>query len=102
VRLRTFGRVAEFLVELYVSRTEAVLAARGTERARLAADELTAQGTPARLVRSLFVPEDETCFLLIQAASIEVVREAARRAGLSFERVSETLLRPDEETLSCA
>jgi hypothetical protein len=54
-------------------------------------------------VRSLFVPEDETCFLLIDAPSADVVREVVRRAELPFERVSETLVRPDEEeTLTCA
>ncbi len=95
--------MAEFLVEVYVSKTEAALVALGAERTRLAAHELTAEGTPVRFVRSLYVPEDETCFLLIEAASADVVREAVRRAGLPFERISETLVRPDEEeTLTCA
>jgi hypothetical protein len=95
--------MAEFLVEVYVSRTEAGLVARSAERTRLAAHELTAEGTPVRFVRTLYVPADETCFLLIEAASADVVREAVRRAGLPFERVSEALVRPDEEeTLTCA
>jgi predicted methyltransferase MtxX (methanogen marker protein 4) len=78
----------EFLLELYVSR-EAEAVVRGTsERARSAADELTRAGTPVRCVCSIFVPEDETCFLLYEADSIGVVQEAASRAGLSFERIA--------------
>jgi Protein of unknown function (DUF4242) len=83
--------VAEFLVELYVSRTDTVGAERGAERARLAAEELTREGTPVRYLRSIFVPEDETCFYLCEAASLEVVRETARRADLSFERIAEAV-----------
>jgi len=81
--------VAEFLVELYVSRADAGAIERGAQRSRLAADELTREGTPVSYLRSIFVPEDETCFLLYEAASVDAVREAARRAELRFERVSE-------------
>jgi hypothetical protein len=81
-----------FLLELYVSREAAVGARATTERARAAAAELTRAGTPVRCTRSVFVPEDETCFLLYEAASIRVVREAASRAGLSFERVTEAAI----------
>lgn len=44
-----------------------------------------------RYVRSVFVPEDETCFYLYEAASPDVVREAARCAGLGVERVTEAV-----------
>lgn len=80
--------MAEFVVELFVSRGDAAAVEGGTARARLSAQELTREGTPVRCVRSLFVPEDETCFFLYEAASAEAVREAARRAGLAFERVA--------------
>ena len=83
--------MAEFLIELYVSRTDAVLVERDAERARLAAEALTREGTPVRYLRSIFVPEDETCFLLIEAASAESVREALGRAQLPFERLTESL-----------
>jgi hypothetical protein len=42
-------------------------------------------------VRAIFVPEDETCFFLWEGCSAEAVREAARRAGLGFERVTQAL-----------
>ena len=48
-------------------------------------------GTPVRYLRSLFVPDDETCFLLYEAASAEAVRETVRRAGLAFERITEAV-----------
>jgi hypothetical protein len=82
--------VAEFLLELYVSRTDGVAVERGEERARRAAEELTQQGTPIRFLRSIFVPEDETCFYLYEAETVEAVREAARRAELTFDRLSRT------------
>jgi hypothetical protein len=78
----------EFLVELYVSRTDPAAVERRAERARLAADQLSREGTPVRYVRSLFVPEDETCFFLYEAARAEDVEEAARRASLRFERAA--------------
>jgi len=77
----------EFLLELYISRETAATARRSAERARRAAGELTQEGTRVRLLRSIYVPEDETCLLLYEAESIVVVREAARRGGLPFERV---------------
>jgi uncharacterized protein DUF4242 len=81
--------MTEFLVELYVSRTDEAAVERGAARGRLAAEELTSEGTPVRYLRSIFVPEDETCFLLYEAASADAVREAARRAELPLARVSE-------------
>jgi hypothetical protein len=83
--------VAEFLVELYVSRTDSGAVESDAARARLAAEELTREGTPVRYLRSIFVPEDETCFSLYEAASADGVREVARRAELRFEHVAEVL-----------
>ncbi len=80
--------MAEFLVELYVSRVDPEAVDRGTVRARSSAEMLTSEGIPVRFLRSIFVPEDETCFLLYEAGSADDVREAARRADLQFERVA--------------
>ena len=81
--------MAEFLVEVYVSRLDAEAAERGAARARRAAERLTRRGMPVRYLRGLFVPEDETCFLLYEAGSLEAVREAARCAGLACEHAAE-------------
>lgn len=81
--------MAEFLVELYVSRADNDVG-RHELRARDAAAALTAEGTPVRFVRSIYVPEDETCLFLYRAGSIETVHAAARRAELAYEHVAET------------
>lgn len=83
--------MAQFLLECYVSRASGAAIKRGEERARVAADELTRKGTAIRLLRSIFVPEDETCFYLYEAETVEAVREAARRAALPFERIAEAI-----------
>jgi hypothetical protein len=42
-----------------------------------------------RYVRAIFVPEDETCFHLFEAASPDAVYAASERAGLSAQRIVE-------------
>jgi len=79
----------EYMVELYVSKTERVAIAFWADRVNRAAAELTAEDRPVRLLRSILVPEDETCFLLLDADTAETVRETARRAALQIERVVE-------------
>jgi hypothetical protein len=84
--------MAEFLVELYVSRGNTEAVRRGAKRARAAAEELAGEGRLVRFVRSLFVPEDETCFYFYEAATAADVREAAQRAALPFDRVAEAIV----------
>ena len=69
--------MAEFALELYVSRTDATAARRNAELARTAAE-----GTTVRYLRSIFMPEDETCFLFFEASSAAAVVDVADRAGL--------------------
>ena len=76
--------MVEFAVELYVSRTDPAAARRNAELARTAAE-----GTAVRYLRSIFMPEDETCFLFFEAASAAAVGEVADRAGFRAERVVE-------------
>jgi Nickel responsive protein SCO4226-like len=82
--------MAEFLIELYVSRVDREAVGRDALCTRRAAAELSAEGRYVRYVRSIFVPEDETCFLLLEADTVETVHETARRAALPFERVVAT------------
>jgi hypothetical protein len=51
-----------------------------------------------RFVRSVFIPEDEICLCVYQAASAEDVREVARRAGLQFERIAAAVTATRGET----
>jgi len=78
--------VSEFLVEVYATR-EAATAVPGSEEVAAAAEQLTREGRHVQLVRSIFVPEDETCFYIFQAQAGDDVREAATRAGLRFDHV---------------
>lgn len=89
--------MTEFLVELYVSRAGAGDLDRCAERIHLAATELSREGTPVRYLRRIFIPQDETCLLLYEADSPDVVREATRRADVPFERVVEALAGSDRE-----
>ena len=75
-------------MELYVSRDDACAIERDAERVRLAAEEQTRRGIPVRFLRTIFVPDDETCFLLFEASSAEAVRDAADLAALPYERVN--------------
>jgi hypothetical protein len=83
--------VAEFVVELYASRVDPHQVERTIERARGAADELRSEALDIGFIRSLFVPDDETCLLLFEAASVVTVREAMERAGIAFERITEAV-----------
>jgi hypothetical protein len=81
----------EFVAEQYLPAGGAETAVRGAGAARLAAEQLTREGTEVQLVQSIFIPEDETCIHLYLADSIEAVRAVAARAALSLERVAEAV-----------
>ena len=80
--------MAEYLVELYVAQGDVHAARLHAERAERAGADLTREGHPVRCLRSIFVPEDETCFLLYEAPSADLVAEAVQRAGLRHEHIS--------------
>jgi hypothetical protein len=81
---------ARYLVEIASPESgwEALRAA--TARARDAAREMRAEGTAVRFVRSVFAPEDETCFFLYEAPSARAVEQVVERAGLRFDHVVRT------------
>ena len=54
------------------------------------------EGGPVRFLRSIFVPEDDTCFLLYEGPSAESVRAAALRAQLGPRRVDAALTLGEE------
>ena len=92
--------MVEFLVESYVARDDRAAAERGAERAREAAEVLAGEGRQIRFLRSIFVPEDETCFYLYDAPSSDDVREAAQRAEVAFERVSKAFTTTSQQAAS--
>lgn len=89
----------QFLVELYASRSESAETRRdNAARARLAAQKLSRAGNRVRYVRSIFVPDEETCFYVYEAADAEDVREAARRADLPVQSVVEAISADAEQS----
>lgn len=80
--------MAEYLVELYVAQGDPTVAQHHVAVAERAGTDLTREGRAVRYLQSFFVPEDETCFLLYEADSVDLVTEAVGRAGLRLEHVS--------------
>ena len=78
-----------YVVEVYVSRHRATGLDDMSARVRRAAEDLARAGTPVVYVRSVFLPEDETCFHFFEAPSREVIEKTCSHLGLTFERIAE-------------
>ena len=81
--------MATFVIETYLSRTHTGELDAATARLRAAVDASPPIEGLVRHVRSFFVPEDEMCFHVVEAPSIETTLELSHRAGLSPERIVE-------------
>jgi hypothetical protein len=79
--------VATFVIESYMSRTGTGALDTAAANLRAAIAGLPLSAGRVRYLRSMFVPDDEICFHVIEAPSLEVAVEAARLAGLTPERV---------------
>jgi hypothetical protein len=79
--------MADFLVEVYTPRLDRAALAKLVTQLKAVVEAMSAE-IPVTYLRSIHVPEDETCFHLFEAESAEVVYEAGRRAGLTFDRVA--------------
>ena len=82
----------DFVAEQYLSASDPDAAARGARAAREASEQLILEGTQVRYVRSIFIPDDETCIHLYRAGSVEAVHAAAARASLRLERVADAII----------
>ncbi len=82
----------DFVGEQYLSAGDPGAAAFRARAAREASEQLILEGTRIRYVRSIFIPEDETCLHQYRAESVEAVRTAAARASLRLERVAEAIV----------
>jgi hypothetical protein len=89
--VRTVEAVPTYVVESYLTRQRAEHLAETAGVIRLAAGELTAAGSPVRYGRWEFLPDDELCLHFFEAESAELVAQALARAGLSSERIVETV-----------
>ena len=56
------------------------------------------EGEPVRFLRSIFVPEDDACFLLYEGPSAQSVKAAALRATLGVKCIQAALRLEGEET----
>jgi hypothetical protein len=89
--------LARYMVELRLPETGWQDLQRATACARQATDELRGEGAHVRFLRSVFVPEENTCFFLYEGPSAQSVRAAAARAQLGVLRVDAALLLDPEE-----
>jgi hypothetical protein len=80
--------MSAYLVEAYVPGTATGGARDVAARAAAAAEGLAG----VTLISTLLLPEDETCFLLYEAVSAELLGEAGRRAQFPWQRVQEAIL----------
>ena len=86
-----------YLVETYLARSQSSERAARESRAYAAAKELTEARTRVRFDRSIYVPEDETCFFIFDAPSRSDAALAAQRAELRPIRVVEAVSSRKEE-----
>jgi hypothetical protein len=83
--------VPSYLVETFLPRGGAGERAARERRARLAAEELTRNGTGVRFDHTIHVPEDEICFFIFVAPSSGDAALVAERAALDPIRVVEAV-----------
>jgi Protein of unknown function (DUF4242) len=83
--------MATFMVERYLPGVSAGQAAAGELLAEQLAMRLRTEGGSVRHLRSLFVPQDEQCFVLFQATSAHALAETLERLGIGYERIAEVI-----------
>jgi hypothetical protein len=83
----SLDRVQSYLVEVYSPQGGRREYRAAIARLRRAAEAMTREGTPITYRRSLLLPEDETCFHIIEGTTRAEVAEAARRAAVNAARV---------------
>jgi hypothetical protein len=79
--------MALFLVELYQPGSHSESLRGAADRLAAGARVLSGEGIRVRYLNTIFLPTDETCLHLVEAASETDVRAVARRAGIDVDRV---------------
>ena len=74
-------------MERYWPGVERADVATAEDRLCRAAEELTGDGTPIRIVSSTWIPADEVVLTLFEAGEEDDVLEVSRRGGYPFDRV---------------
>jgi hypothetical protein len=83
--------MATFMVERYIPGAGSGQAAAAELLAKQVALHLRAQSGTVHHLRSLFVPQDEQCFVLFQATSAHALAETIQRVGIAYERITEVI-----------
>ena len=83
-----------YLLEAYVPRSDVRRLSELDAAAREAAATLQRCGRPVRLMRSIYLPCDETCFLLVETMERNAAEELAGRLELAVVRLAEVLTVP--------
>jgi hypothetical protein len=78
-----------YLVERYLAAPDAADLAAAVRRLAHACHATAGSAAPVRYLHSTFVPADDTCFCLFQAASSEAVRAVNALAHFGFDRISD-------------
>lgn len=73
----------QYLLEFFASQPDEVTASELAARLSVTGQ----QEVDARWLHSIFVPEDETCYLVYEARSMDAVALAAEHAGIRYERI---------------
>jgi hypothetical protein len=81
--------VTTFMIETYTPTTATLDAFDQSLRGAAAA--LSAEGVDIVYLRSILVPDDDTCFFVLEATDEEAVHEVARRAELEDPRVTRAI-----------
>jgi hypothetical protein len=79
----------QFVLEVFVSRSNGRELVRYERRLTAAAGRVSRNGTPVRYLRTTYVPEDETCFHVLEAVSADLVAEVSKLAGVDGGRILE-------------
>ena len=80
-----------FMVERYLPAAGAGQAAATERLAKQLRLHLRTEGGTVRHLRSLFVPQDEQCFVLFQATSAHALADTLERLGIAYERITEVI-----------
>jgi Nickel responsive protein SCO4226-like len=89
--VRSMSELRSYLAESHLPRIRRREVREAAARARLAAEALALEGWRVRHLHTTFVPEDEVCLHVFEAASAEAVNEAMRRAALAADRIVEAV-----------
>lgn len=80
-----------YLVERSLPGAQVEHIAAAQKRAIEDGKALTAEGKSVRYIRSTFIPGEQTCMCLFEAATADLVREANERAEVPFTRIVEAV-----------